>query len=158
MAELTHLDPKGRVHMVDVGSKPETERVARARCRVELGPEASSALREGRAAKGDAMAAARIAGIMAAKRVDELIPLCHSLPITHAKVDMALKEDALEITSEVRTVARTGVEMEAMTAAAVAALTIYDMLKAAERGIRITDLALVYKSGGKSGTYEVPQE
>ncbi len=155
---LSHLDAHGRARMVDVGEKPETHRVAVARGEVWMAPETMAAIREGRAPKGDVLAAARIAGVMAAKRTPELIPLCHPLPITHVQVDLAMRDPDeahplpwVEITARVETVARTGVEMEALTAVAVAALTIYDMAKALDRRMRLTNIRLVEKHGGKSG-------
>lgn len=155
---LTHLDERGRAQMVDVGEKPETYRVAIARGEVWMGPETMAALRAGTVPKGDVLAAARIAGIMAAKRTSDLIPLCHPLPITHAQVDFALRDPDeshplpwVEITARVETVARTGVEMEALTAVTVAALTIYDMAKALDRRMRLMNIRLIEKHGGKSG-------
>jgi len=152
MAEPTHLDSEGKAHMVDVASKPETVRRARAACRVVLGPEAAEAMRSGTAAKGDVAAAARLAGIQAAKRTSELIPLCHPLRTTSVKVEIAF-EDArtLGVTAEAGGVDRTGFEMEAIVATTVAAMTVYDMLKAVDKGITITDVRLLEKSGGKSG-------
>ncbi len=155
---LTHLDEHGRARMVDVGEKPETHRVAVARGEVWMAPETMAAIREGSLPKGDVLAAARIAGIMAAKRTPDLIPLCHPLPITRVQVDFALREPDeahplpwVEITAQVETVARTGVEMEALTAVAVAALTIYDMAKALDRRMRLTNIRLIEKHGGRSG-------
>ncbi|MBO9362545.1 MAG: cyclic pyranopterin monophosphate synthase MoaC [Thermoflexus sp.] len=155
---LTHLDEHGRARMVDVGEKPETHRVAIARGEVWMAPETMAAIREGSLPKGDVLAAARIAGIMAAKRTSDLIPLCHPLPITRVQVDFALQEPDeahplpwVEITAQVETVARTGVEMEALTAVAVAALTIYDMAKALDRRMRLTHIRLIEKHGGRSG-------
>ncbi|GBD09344.1 Cyclic pyranopterin monophosphate synthase 2 [Candidatus Thermoflexus japonica] len=155
---LTHLDERGRARMVDVGEKPETHRVAIARGEVWMAPETMAAIREGSLPKGDVLAAARIAGIMAAKRTPELIPLCHPLPLTRVQVDFALREPDeghplpwVEITARVETVARTGVEMEALTAVTVAALTIYDMAKALDRRMRLTNIRLIEKHGGKSG-------
>ena len=154
--ELTHADGEGRVRMVDVGGKEATLREAVARVRVLLAPETFRLLREGALRKGDVLAVAEVAGIQAAKRTAELIPLCHPLPLTYAGVSVALVEGdhAVEVEATCRTRAETGVEMEAMTAAAVAALTVYDMCKGVERGIRITDLRLVRKSGGRSGLWE----
>jgi cyclic pyranopterin phosphate synthase len=155
---LTHLDEHGRARMVDVGEKPETHRVAIARGEVWMAPETMAAIREGSLPKGDVLATARIAGIMAAKRTSDLIPLCHPLPITRVQVDFALQEPDeahplpwVEITAQVETVARTGVEMEALTAVAVAALTIYDMAKALDRRMRLTHIRLIEKHGGRSG-------
>lgn len=153
--QLTHVDEGGRARMVNVGSKPDTQRVAVARGQVKMKPETLALIRQNALAKGDALATARIAGIMAAKRTAELIPLCHPLTLTHVAVDFELDEQAacVEITATVETVGKTGVEMEALTAVSVAALTIYDMGKAVERGMRITDVRLVEKRGGKSGVW-----
>ncbi|MHC4973422.1 MAG: cyclic pyranopterin monophosphate synthase MoaC [Planctomycetota bacterium] len=152
MAEPTHLDSAGRARMVDVSSKPETERRARASCRVRLGAAAAAAMRAGTAAKGDVAAAARLAGIAAAKRTSELIPLCHPLRTSAVHVDLAFDDETtLRITAEAAGVDRTGFEMEALVAASTAALTVYDMLKALDKGITITGLRLLEKSGGKSG-------
>jgi cyclic pyranopterin phosphate synthase len=152
MAEPTHLDASGRARMVDVSGKPETERRARAACRVRLGAAASAEMREGTAAKGDVAAAARLAGIAAAKRTSELIPLCHPLRTSAVDVDLAFEDETtLGITAEAAGVDRTGFEMEALVAASTAALTVYDMLKAVDKDITITDLRLLEKSGGKSG-------
>jgi cyclic pyranopterin phosphate synthase len=154
MSGLTHLDAEGRARMVDVGAKPETHRAATARARVVMRPETLRLIREGGAAKGDVLAVARIAGIMAAKRTADLIPLCHPLPISAITLDLAPEgEDAVGIAATVRTTARTGVEMEALTAAAVAALTVYDMCKSVDRGMRVEGLRVVAKSGGKSGDF-----
>jgi cyclic pyranopterin phosphate synthase len=140
--------------MVDVGAKPVTVREAVARGRIRIAPAALRAIRSGRVAKGDPLQAARLAGIMAAKRTPELIPLCHPLPITHAGVDLRPRRDGYEIEARVRTSAQTGVEMEALTAVAVAALTVYDMVKALDRGMALTDIRLVEKRGGRSGDYK----
>jgi len=154
MTEPTHLDPAGKARMVDVAAKPETRRVARAGCRLRLGPEAARQMREGRAAKGDVAAAARLAGIGAAKRTSDLIPLCHPLRTGSVAVDLAFEDEStLAVTAEVSGVDRTGFEMEALTAAAVAALTVYDMLKAVDRSMVVTDLRLLAKSGGRSGDW-----
>jgi cyclic pyranopterin phosphate synthase len=148
---LSHLDEHGRARMVDVGAKPATERRARARARVRMSPATAAAVQRGDAPKGDVLATARIAGIQAAKRTDELIPLAHQIPLSFvdvtAAVDSAAGEVALE--SEARTVAGRGVEMEALTACAVAALTVYDMVKGIERGVAIEELVLLEKTGGK---------
>ncbi|MCS7050076.1 MAG: cyclic pyranopterin monophosphate synthase MoaC [Thermomicrobium sp.] len=159
MGELTHLDERGQARMVDVGSKPETHRVAVARARVCVQAETLRILREGRAAKGDVLGVARIAGIMAAKRTAELIPLCHSLPLTKVEVDLVLDDErsSIEIEARVETIARTGVEMEALTAVSVAALTVYDMLKAVDRGMTIEAVRLVRKSGGRTGEWHRPE-
>jgi len=150
---LTHLDEQGRARMVDVGEKAETRREAIARGRVSLRPETLRMIVGGSAPKGDVLAAARIAGIMAAKRTPELIPLCHALLLTHVSVQIApdAAGEALEIEATVRTKGQTGVEMEALTAVSVAALTIYDMCKAVDREMRIGDIRLAQKRGGRSG-------
>ena len=154
MAEPTHLDSAGRARMVDVSAKPETARRARAGCRVLLSEEAAEALRHGTAGKGDVAAAARLAGIQAAKRTSDLIPLCHPLRTGSVAVSLDFEDETtLGVTAEVAGVDRTGVEMEAMTAASVSALTVYDMLKAVDKGITITDVRLLEKSGGKSGDW-----
>lgn len=155
MSELTHLDEQGRARMVDVGPKASTAREAVARARVVVSPATFALIRDGAVAKGDVLTVAEIAGVQAAKRTAELIPLCHPLALTFAGVTVRLDEGAgtVEIEATCRTVGPTGVEMEALTAASAAALTVYDMCKAAERGIRITDLRLVRKSGGRSGEW-----
>ncbi|HEX9990732.1 MAG TPA: cyclic pyranopterin monophosphate synthase MoaC [Chloroflexia bacterium] len=154
MSELTHLDESGHARMVDVGRKPDTERVAIARSEVRISPGTLDLVREGKAAKGDVLAVARVAGIMAAKKTPELIPLCHPIMLTSVKVDFAFQEWGIEIEARTKTTGPTGVEMEALTAASVAALTIYDMLKAVERGAEITNIRLIHKEGGKSGVWE----
>ena len=155
MAELTHFDDRGNARMVDVSAKDETERTAVAMAQVSMTAETLSMIMEGRAGKGDVLGVARIAGIMAAKRTSELIPLCHPLPLTAVEVDLACDTErtAVTITSTCRTTARTGVEMEALTAVSVAALTVYDMCKSVDRGMTIESARLTFKSGGKSGTY-----
>ena len=155
MAELTHLDDEGRAHMVDVGAKPVTGRTARAACRVEMSPNTVALLATGTLPKGDALAVARVAGIQAAKRTHELIPMCHAIALTSVDVELEVDAAAGEVRVEATANAldRTGVEMEALVAASVAALTLYDMVKAVERGARVTDLRLVEKSGGRSGTW-----
>ena len=154
---LTHFDGEGNAHMVDVSAKAVTDRVAVAEARVVMAAETLALVTEGRARKGDVLGVARLAGIMAAKRTADLIPLCHPLPIT--KVAVELTPDAalpgVRIEATVKTTGQTGVEMEALTAASVAALTVYDMLKAAEKSMRIEGLRVVLKDGGKSGRYEV---
>ena len=155
--ELAHLDEHGNARMVDVGEKPSTARRAIAHAFVRMSPEAVQAVRAGTAPKGDVAAVARIAGIMAAKRVDELIPLCHSLPISAAFVDMDLEDDGIHIRAGASAVARTGVEMEALTAVSVAALTVYDMCKAIDKAMTIEEIRLVEKTGGKSGDYHWKQ-
>jgi cyclic pyranopterin phosphate synthase len=155
MSRLTHLDAAGNAHMVDVSAKDVTARIATARAVVRMQPATFALILEGKARKGDVLAAARIAGIMAAKRTHELIPLCHPLAISKASVDFApdAATATIEVTATVKVEGRTGVEMEALTACAIACLTLYDMVKAADRGIAITDLRLVEKSGGKSGRF-----
>lgn len=152
---LSHLDEQGYARMVDVSAKDTTVREATARGRVVMEPGTLAMIVEGRAPKGDVFATARIAGIMAAKRTHELIPLCHPLPVSGVTVDLAPSEagDAVEIEATVRVTGQTGVEMEALTAVSVAALTVYDMCKAVERGMRIEEIRLVAKSGGRSGDY-----
>jgi len=139
--------------MVDVGGKPPTAREATARGHIRIARPALALIREGRIAKGDPLQAARLAGILAAKRTSELIPLCHPLPLTHVEVDLRPTRDGYAITATARTTAQTGVEMEALTAVAVAALTVYDMVKAVDREMVIGDICLVAKSGGRSGEY-----
>ncbi|MCM8744962.1 cyclic pyranopterin monophosphate synthase MoaC [Thermomicrobium sp. CFH 73360] len=155
MTELTHFDERGQARMVDVSAKPETQRVAVARGRVQVQPGTLRVVREGRAAKGDVLGVARVAGIMAAKRTADLIPLCHPIPLTKVELDLQPNEaeSCIEIEARVETVGRTGVEMEALTAVAVAALTVYDMLKAIDRGITIDAIGLVLKAGGRSGEW-----
>ena len=151
---LTHFDEAGRAAMVDVGAKDETERVATARCRVVMAAATFEKIREGGMGKGDVLGVARIAGIMGAKRTADLIPLCHPLMLTKVSVEFALHApDAVEVEATARTLGRTGVEMEALTACSVAALTIYDMCKAIDRGMRVEALRVVHKAGGKSGTW-----
>ena len=154
--KLTHVDAKGAARMVDVSSKAATDRRATARGKILLSKATLDLVREGRTPKGDVLGAARIAGIMAAKRTPALIPLCHPLPLSHASVDLVIEDDGIAIEATVGTTAPTGVEMEALTAVSVAALTLYDMLKAVERGAKLTDIRLVAKSGGRSGTYSAP--
>ncbi len=156
MAGLTHLTGSGEAHMVDVGDKPETRRRAVAAASVRMSPETLTLVRSGDVPKGDLFAAARIAGIGAAKKTGDLIPLCHPLPLTAVKVDLELGTDGIEVRCEAETVGRTGVEMEAMAGASVAALTLYDMLKSAERGIVIESVRLLEKDGGKSGRWVSP--
>ena len=151
--KLTHIDAKGAARMVDVSAKPARDRRATARGKLLLSRETLELIKEGRTPKGDVLAAARIAGIMAAKRTPDLIPLAHPLPLSHASVDLVIEQDGIAIEATVGTTAPTGVEMEALTAVAVAGLTLYDMLKAIERGARLTDVRLVAKSGGRSGEY-----
>ena len=153
MEKLSHLDEQGRVAMVDTSGKPATVRRAVASARVRMSPETVAALRAGRTPKGDPLETARLAGIMAAKRTAELIPLCHPLPLTHVDVRAELQETGVYLEAEAATQAQTGVEMEALTAATVAALTVYDMCKALDKGMTITDARLESKTGGKSGDY-----
>lgn len=154
--KLTHVDAKGAARMVDVSSKAATDRRATARGKLLLSKATLDLVREGRTPKGDVLGAARIAGIMAAKRTPDLIPLCHPLPLTHASVELVIEDDGIAIEATVGTNAPTGVEMEALTAVSVAGLTLYDMLKAVERGAKLTDIRLVAKSGGRSGDYRAP--
>ena len=154
MSGLTHQDADGRVHMVDVGDKAVTRRRAVASARVHMNATAFAAIRDGAGPKGDAIHTAELAGIMAAKKTADLIPLCHPLPLTRAQVAIDVASDGVfEIRAEIVTDGKTGVEMEALTAASVAALTLYDMAKALDREIRITDVQLDEKSGGRSGDY-----
>ncbi len=155
MSKLTHLDQHGRASMVDVSAKAGSERAASAEATIVLSPEAFSLVMSGNAPKGDIMATARIAGIMAAKKTSELIPLCHPLALSHVAVEFApdAARHAIRIVALARTTGPTGVEMEALTAASVAALTVYDMVKAVDRTARIENVRLLSKSGGKSGTY-----
>lgn len=153
MSELTHLGEDGRARMVDVGAKETTERRAVARAVVRMSPETAARVRAGDAPKGDVLGTARIAGIQAAKRTDELIPLCHSLPLSFVDVEAEVGADSVTLTAEARTTAQTGVEMEALTAASVAALTVYDMVKGIERGVEIASVVLLEKSGGRSGEW-----
>ena len=153
LAGLSHVDARGKARMVDVSLKPDTVREARARITLHVRPATLRAIRQGEIAKGDVLGVARLAGIMAAKRTSELIPLCHPLRLTGIDVQFTLDRarSAVHIETAVRTVDKTGVEMEALTAAAGAGLTIYDMVKAIDRGMRLTNLCLVEKSGGRSG-------
>ena len=153
---LTHFDAEGRAHMVDVSDKAVTDRVAVAEGSVVMAPETLALVMAGTAKKGDVLGVARLAGIMAAKKTADLIPLCHPLPITKVAVELVADESlpGVRITATVKTTGQTGVEMEALTAVSVAALTVYDMLKAAEKSMRIEGLRVVLKAGGKSGTYE----
>jgi cyclic pyranopterin monophosphate synthase len=156
MGELTHLDAAGQASMVDVGDKPATERRARARALVRVSPDTAATVEAGNAPKGDVIGVARIAGIQAAKRTSELIPLCHPLALSfvgvEGRIDAAAGE--IELIAEARTTGPTGVEMEALTAASVAALTVYDMVKGVERGAEISEVALLEKSGGRSGHWQ----
>ena len=150
---LTHLDADGSARMVDVGDKTPTRRVAVATGRIAMSPDALSAIRDGLVKKGDVLAVARIAGIMAAKRTSDLIPLCHPLPLTKASVDFAFEEDAIRVTATAATDGKTGVEMEALTATSTALLTIYDMAKAIDKAMVIDGVCLMEKQGGKSGDW-----
>ncbi len=167
--ELTHLDEKGRARMVDVGAKPDTERVAVAKGEVHMRPETLSLIQEGGVAKGDVLAVAQVAGIMAAKRTHELIPMCHPLLLTHVSVGFEIRgaeetegtegtpPSRILITATVKTTGKTGVEMEALTAVTVAGLTVYDMCKAVDRAMRLHNVRLIRKSGGKSGDIVLEQ-
>lgn len=150
---FSHFDAAGRAAMVDIVDKEETSRSATARARVLMQPATLALIREGRASKGDVLGVARIAGIMAAKRTAELIPLCHPLPIAAVAIELDPAADGIEIAATVRTTGRTGVEMEALTAASVAALTVYDMCKSVDRSMRVEGLRVVHKAGGKSGEF-----
>jgi cyclic pyranopterin phosphate synthase len=150
---LSHLDADGRARMVDVGDKPVTDRRAVARGRITIAPEALALVRAGRIAKGNPLDTARLAGIMAAKRTADLIPLCHPLPLSQVEVEFAPRDDGYDIEARVRTTAQTGVEMEALTAVAAAGLTIYDMVKAVDKSMVIGNIRLVEKTGGRSGAF-----
>ena len=158
MAELTHFDDAGNAHMVDVGGKAATERIARAAGRVIMAPATLALIQSGGLAKGDVLGVARLAGIMAAKRTADLIPLCHPLQLSSVSLELSANsaDNCVESIAEVKLTGRTGVEMEALTAVSVAGLTIYDMCKAVDRGMRLTEVRLVHKSGGKSGAYDAP--
>ena len=156
MTKLSHYDAKGRVRMVDVSAKPATSRTAIAHAFVRMSPRTAASIRRLRSPKGNPLEIARIAGITAAKRTAELIPLCHPIALTHVDVSAKLCQNGIEVTSQATAMGPTGVEMEALVAAAVAALTIYDMCKALERGMEITEVHLVKKSGGRSGVYTRP--
>ncbi|MFO7591645.1 MAG: cyclic pyranopterin monophosphate synthase MoaC [Acidimicrobiia bacterium] len=152
-SEFTHLDPLGRARMVDVTAKEPTHRRAVARCRIDMQPETAAKIASGAITKGDVLAVARVAGIQAAKQTPHLLPLCHPLLVGAVLINFRIEEDHVEVEAHVDTVDRTGVEMEALTACAVAALTVYDMCKSVDRGISISELALWEKSGGRSGHY-----
>ncbi|UYV39089.1 cyclic pyranopterin monophosphate synthase MoaC [Rhodobacteraceae bacterium D3-12] len=156
MAGLSHFDAKGDAHMVDVSDKPVTARIAVARGSVSMQPDTFTLISEGRAKKGDVLSVARLAGIMGAKKTPDLIPLCHPLPITKVTVDLTLNPDlpGIDIEATVKTTGQTGVEMEALTAVSIAALTVHDMVKAVDKGMIISDIRVVLKDGGKSGRYE----
>jgi cyclic pyranopterin phosphate synthase len=153
--KLTHFDDQGRAAMVDVSAKPDTARTAVARGRITMRPETLALINEGKIGKGDVLGVARLAGIMAAKRTSDLIPLCHPLLLSKVSVDLTpVEPDAVEIEATVKLTGQTGVEMEALTAVSVAALTVYDMCKAVDRGMTIEAVRVVHKSGGKSGTWD----
>lgn len=154
MSKLSHLDDKGQAHMVDVSGKAATSRSATARARVLAQASTIALIRDSAARKGDVLATARIAGIAAAKKTSDLIPLCHPLMISKASVEFVLRAESIEVEATVKVEGKTGVEMEALTACSIACLTIYDMLKAVDRGMRITDLRLVEKTGGASGVFK----
>ena len=156
MTGLTHFDAEGQAHMVDVSDKAVTDRIAVAEAHIVMADATLALITQGRAKKGDVLGIARIAGIMAAKKTADLIPLCHPLPITKVSIDLTPDTTlpGIRISATVKTSGQTGVEMEALTAATVAALTVYDMVKAVDRGTRITDVRLLHKAGGKSGTYD----
>jgi cyclic pyranopterin phosphate synthase len=154
---VTHLDEQGRARMVDVSAKPTTVREATAAATVVLGPEAAAAVREGGVKKGDVLAVAQVAGVMGAKATASIIPLCHPLPLSGVAIDFTWEGDSLHIAATVRTTAQTGVEMEALTAASVTALTVYDMVKAIERGVRIEGIRLLHKSGGQRGEWHADE-
>ncbi len=158
MAEFTHLDSAGNARMVDVSDKDASERTATAKGSVLMRPGTMAMIVEGGVKKGDVLSVARLAGIMGAKRTPDLVPLCHPLALTSITVDLTCdaERNAVDITATCKLTGKTGVEMEALTAVAVAALTVYDMVKAVDRGLVITDLRLVHKSGGKSGVYDEP--
>lgn len=158
MSDLTHFDEAGNARMVDVSDKAESERIAVAKGSVYMAPETLALIRDRGVKKGDVLSVAQLAGIMAAKRTPDLIPLCHPLALTSVKVELALDEarNAVDIQATCKLKGQTGVEMEALTAVSVAALTVYDMVKAADKSMRIGDIRLVHKSGGKSGTFEAP--
>lgn len=157
MSELTHIDEQGRARMVDTSEKQVTTRRAVASARVLMSSETVNAIRNQTTPKGDPLETARLAGVMAAKRTAELIPLCHPLPLTHVEVRAEVTDDGIQLEAEVSTKAQTGVEMEALTAVSVAALTVYDMCKALDKSMTITDVRLEIKTGGKSGDYRREQ-
>ncbi len=153
MSDLTHFDDKGAAHMVDVSDKAVTSRVAVARGTITMSPATLALITEGRAQKGDVLGVARLAGIMGAKKTHDLIPLCHPLALSKVSVELTPVENGIEIEATVKTTGQTGVEMEALTAVNIAALTVYDMVKAVDKGMVISDIRLVLKDGGKSGRY-----
>ena len=158
MSGLTHFDPRGQAQMVDVSDKAHTDRIAVAEGYVRMAPETLDLIMEGRAKKGDVLSVARLAGIIGAKKTSDLIPLCHPLPITKVSLELTAEPDrpGVRVEATVKTSGQTGVEMEALTAVGIACLTIYDMVKAVEKGMVIEDIRLVLKDGGKSGRYEAP--
>ena len=153
MSKLTHLDDAGAAHMVDVGAKATTSREAVAEGRISMSAEALTAIRDGTAKKGDVLAVARVAGIMAAKKTSDLIPLCHPIALSSATVDFDFEDKGIRVTATARTSGQTGVEMEALTAASVALLTLYDMAKALDKGMIMSGIRLLAKSGGRSGDW-----
>ncbi len=153
MSKLTHLDESGAAHMVDVGAKATTTREALAEGRISMSVEALSAIRDGTAKKGDVLAVARVAGIMAAKKTSDLIPLCHPIALSSATVDFELEDNGIRVTATARTSGQTGVEMEALTAASVALLTLYDVAKALDKAMVMSGIRLLAKSGGRSGDW-----
>ena len=160
MSKLSHIDANGKAHMVDVSAKAETERMAVARGSIYMAAETLALISQGAAKKGDVLSVAQLAGIMGAKKTPELIPLCHPLMLSSIDVELSCHtaRRAVDITATCRLAGRTGVEMEALTAVSIAALTVYDMLKAVDRGMRISDIRLIRKEGGKSGTYLADEE
>lgn len=154
--KLSHFDDQGMAHMVDVGDKAVTSRIATAKGRIIMAPETLAMIAEGTTKKGDVLGIARIAGIMAAKKTPDLIPLCHPLPITKVAIDLTVNaaENCVDIEATIKTTGRTGIEMEALTAVSVTALTVYDMVKAVDKAMHITDIRVVLKDGGKSGLYK----
>lgn len=155
---LTHFDSRGQAHMVDVSEKPVSSRIAVAEGYIKMSAETLDLIMDGRAEKGDVLSVARLAGIMGCKRTSELIPLCHPLPLTKVSLELTAAPDrpGIRVEATVRTTGQTGVEMEALTAVSIACLTVYDMVKAAEKGMIIEDIRLLLKEGGKSGRYEAP--
>ena len=151
--KFTHFNEEGRAHMVEVGGKEDTKRVAKAYGRIRMKKETIALIKEGLIEKGDVLSVAQVAGIMASKRTSDLIPMCHNIFLTGTNIKFNILEDAIEIKAEVKTVGKTGVEMEALTAVSLAALTIYDMCKAVDKGMVIEEIKLMEKYGGKSGTY-----
>lgn len=157
MSKLAHLDDQGRAHMVDIGAKQETARIAVATGRITMSQMALCAIRDGDVPKGDVLATARIAGIMAAKKTGDLIPLCHPLALDSVAIDLNFEDDAIRATATASLTARTGVEMEAMVAASIALLTIYDMAKALDKGMIVEEIRLLSKNGGKSGDWRAKE-